>query len=79
MAHAQPRSMNADLGEGLTDGKYKKVVNNRGGRVESTTHTARKDLNDRYFGIHEQEYKAFQDGLVHGTPEFVPTPEADLL
>jgi hypothetical protein len=79
MAYPRTRSMNADLGEGLTDGKYKKVNPNRGGQVEGTTYRARKDLHDRYFGIHEAEDKVFQDGLEHGTPGYVPTPEADLL
>jgi len=78
MAYAQSRSMNADLGEGMTDGKYKKVNPNRG-NAEPTTYQARKHLIDRNFGIHEAPTKVHADGLEHATPGYVPTPEADLL
>lgn len=78
MAYPQTRSMNGDLSEGLTDGKYKKVVNNRA-EAEPTTQVARHDLNDRYFGIHEAPVKTFPDGLRHPTPGYVPTAEPDLL
>lgn len=75
---ANVRSMNADLQEGATDGKYKKVVNNRGGVVESTTHEARIDLCDTWYGIHEQPVKTNQSVQHKTTPNYVPTPPAHL-
>ena len=76
MATAQPRSANAELAEGMTDGKYKKVVRDRGGFVESTTHLAREDLADIWFGIHEAEGKVDPDAHYKQTPNFVATPQA---
>lgn len=75
MSYPRTRSMNGDLAEGLTDGKYKKVVNDRGGVVEGTTQNARHDLHDIYFGIHETPVKIAPDGLSHPTPNYVPTAE----
>lgn len=70
------RSMNADLHEGATDGKYKKVVQNRGGLVEGATWAERADLNDHWYGIHEKNPKTTGDGVVAPTPDFVPTSGA---
>jgi len=78
MAYPQTRSMNGDLSEGLTDGKYKKVINNRA-NAEPTTQAGRTDLFDRHFGIHEAPVKSHPDGLRHPTPGYVPTAEPDLL
>jgi hypothetical protein len=74
MAYANTGSMNAALSEGSTDGKYKKVVTDRGGVVEGTTYEERGDLNDNWFGIHEKKVKVAPDGLLHVTPDFVQTP-----
>lgn len=76
MAYAPSRSMNAELSEGMTDGSYKKVVQNRGGVVSPKTYEARGDLNDAYYGIHEKAAKVLPDGLVHSTPYYVATPPA---
>lgn len=73
MVYPVSRSMNADLSEGLTDGKYKKVVQNRGGTVEGGTAAARVELNDNWYGIHEILTKTSPDGLRHPTPNYVPT------
>ena len=70
------RSMNADLHEGATDGSYKKVVRDRGGVVEGLTWATRADLNDTWYGIHEERQKMAGDGISAPTPEFVPTPLA---
>jgi hypothetical protein len=75
MVYPLSRSMNADLHEGATDGKYKKVIQGRGGVVESTTYRDRSDLFDGYFGIHETDAKVSGDGVVAPTPNFVPTRE----
>jgi hypothetical protein len=75
MVYPLSRSMNADLHEGATDGKYKKVIQNRGGVVESTTYLERSDLFDAYFGIHEKAVKVSGDGVVAATPNYVPTHE----
>jgi hypothetical protein len=73
MAYPASRSMNAELSEGSTDGKYKKVVRDRGGVVEGGTLTERADLDDRYYGIHEKQVKVAPDGLLHATPDFART------
>lgn len=77
MAYAQSRSMNAELNEGLTDGKYKKVINNRGGVVEGTTQRARTDLLDVWHGIHEEPIKVRPDGVAARTPNYVATAPVD--
>lgn len=66
--------MNAALSEGTTDGKYKKVVNDRDGVVEKGTYESRSDLHDQWFGIHEQPVKVAPDGLLHATPNYVNNP-----
>ena len=78
MVYPISRSMNADLSEGLTDGKYKKVHSReRGGVVEATTQQARVDLDDVYYGIHEKQVKVAPDGLLHATPEYIATAVVD--
>jgi hypothetical protein len=76
MAYAQSRSMNSELNEGATDGKYKKIVVDRGGigATTSATTRARVDLNDVWFGRHEDEFKTRPDGQVVRTPNYVQTP-----
>jgi hypothetical protein len=68
--------MNAELNEGATDGKYKKVVRDRGGLgvAHSGTVTARLDLHDVWYGIHEDEIKIRPDGKPVHTPNYVSTP-----
>lgn len=53
MAYPKPRSMNSDLELGMVDGKYKQVVKDRGGVVETSTYESRECLNDTWYGIHE--------------------------
>ena len=67
--------MNAELAEGMSDGKYKKVVQDRA-NADPATYEARRDLNDTHFGIHEVNPKVLGDGTVHTTPSFVETPPA---
>lgn len=74
MAWAPRRSMTADLSEGATDGRYKKVVQNRGGQVEQTFVKSRQDLSDAWYGIHESVGKTRPDSQRVATPESVPTP-----
>jgi len=65
MVYPRPRSMNHDLEEGMSDGKYKKIVANRGGIVEKDLfYTSRHDLNDLWYGIHEDMVKILPDGTV---------------
>lgn len=78
MATAPSRSANAELSEGMTDGKYKKVVTDRGGFVEHTTYLERQDLHDVWYGIHEESDKVLPDALSQRTPNFVATPVAQL-
>lgn len=77
MAYPQLRSMNASLDEGATDGKYKKVINDRSG-AEPTTYAGRVLLDDANFGIHEAEDKVVPGGRgVRYTPGYVPTATPD--
>lgn len=62
--------MNAALAEGSSDGKYKKVINDRDGVVEDAFTKSRRDLNDNWFGIHEQQIKTLPDGSIRTTPNF---------
>jgi hypothetical protein len=65
MAYPALRSMNKDLEEGMSDGKYKKICPNRGGDVEKELlYSGRVDLSDTYFGIHEITAKSLPDGTV---------------
>lgn len=74
MSYAKTGSMNAALSEGATDGKYKKIVRDRGGVVETATWESRKHLWDGWFGFHEVNPKVAPDGLLHNTPEYEPNP-----
>lgn len=77
MAYPQMRSMNSALDEGATDGKYKKVVNNRD-CAEGTTFTGRELLDDANFGIHETPDKVVPGGRgTRNTPNYVYTREPD--
>jgi hypothetical protein len=65
MVYPASRSMNHDLEEGMSDGKYKKIVQNRGGIVEKQlAYDTREDLCDVYYGIHEDNEKHLPDGTV---------------
>lgn len=75
--YANTRSMNADLHEGTTDGKYKKVVRDRGGVVENLSNRERSDLYDIWYGIHETSQKTAGDGVSSPTPYYVPTRISD--
>ncbi len=70
------RSQNAELAEGMSDGKYKKVVTDRGGNIHPETTDDRRDLSDAHFGIHEARVKVLGDGTIHATPDYVATPPA---
>lgn len=74
MGYPQSRSMNDALSEGSTDGKYKKIVQNRDGQVDSATYENRADLNNQWFGLTEKKVKVTPDGLLHATPRYVPNP-----
>lgn len=72
------RRMNAELIEGATDGGYKKVVQNRGGVVESTTWESREPLDDVWHGIHERPLKQVPGRFTdERTPYYTPTREPD--
>jgi hypothetical protein len=79
MAYPATRSMNQDLKEGMTDGKYKKIVQNRGGIVEKDVfYMSREDLNDVFYGIHEDPVKSLQDGRTDRTENFVQNKPAQI-
>lgn len=77
MAYATPRSMNDELSNGMTDGKYKKVRQNWGNVQFDGTHANQADLDDVWYGIHEKQVKVAPDGLLHATPNYVATPPAN--
>lgn len=74
MAVNQSRSMNADLAEGASDSKYKKIEMDRGGNVGLETWEARRDLSQRDFGMQEAKEKVLGDGTIHVTPDYVAAP-----
>jgi len=65
--------MNAELNEGATDKKYKKVVEDRGGTVDPATYKNRVDLSDSWYGVHEMQPKIRPDGKIVATPNYIPT------
>ena len=73
MAYPPSRGMTNALSEGSTDGKYKKIVQNRD-LAEPATYENRADLNDQWYGIHEKKVKVAPDGLLHATPNFTGNP-----
>lgn len=78
MAYPAPRSLNRDLMEGMSDGKYQKVNQNVGGIVEKElAYGELEDLSDTYYGIHEAPVKRLPDGTVdHNSLNYVPTKPA---
>lgn len=81
MTYAHIRSMNRDLEEGMSDGKYKKVVQNRGGVVEGELRARTlRDLDDIWYGFHETPAKALPDSThTDQTHDFVATKKPELL
>lgn len=62
MATNDSRSMNHDLSEGMTDGKYKKIATNeRGGNVDPATAKARVHLYPAHYGFIEAPVKVRGD------------------
>jgi hypothetical protein len=53
MAYPGSRSVNDELEAGATDGKYRKVINDRGGVVEHIFTSDRECLTGAFYGIHE--------------------------
>lgn len=71
------RSLNAELAEGMSDARYRKIVTDRGGDVDPATWANRRDLDQVWYGgIHEVRTKVLGDGTEHVTPDFVATPVA---
>ena len=70
MAYPVARSCNRALNEGMTDGVYKKVVQDRGGKVDPLTYATRREFSDVWYGIHEIDPKMMPDGLMRNTPNF---------
>lgn len=74
MSYPPSRGMNNALSEGSTDGKYKKIIQNRDGVVDPATYENRAELNDNWYGIHEKKVKVTPDGLLHATPNYTVNP-----
>lgn len=72
MAVNQSRSMNAELAEGMSDGKYKKANTDRGGASSTGTLDTRRDLHPDTYDIVESPVKVLPDGTAHvKTPDYV--------
>lgn len=78
MAYPTLRSMNADLWEGATDGRYKKIVMDRGGVVDPLTHHMRDEMDDVWHGFHEKKVKDVPTIGDRVTPNYVAFPEPDM-
>jgi hypothetical protein len=80
MALPVTRSCLRDFDEGLTDGRYKKVVQNRGGVVENGAWESRQDLSVKLYGIVEAGRKVLPGtDLEVVTPNTVPTKNPEEL
>ncbi|WP_019629624.1 hypothetical protein [Actinomadura atramentaria] len=73
MAYPECRSMNADLWAGATDGRYKKVIRDRGGFPEPLTPVMRQDLYPTWYGIVEAPKKVGVCGKEFETPGYMPS------
>ena len=71
MALPVTRSCTRELDEGITDGTFKKVVQNRGGLVEQGAWHSRKQLSTKLYGIVEAPRKVLADS---GLKTLLPTP-----
>jgi hypothetical protein len=78
MAYAPHRSCNADLVEGMTDGRYKKIAMDQGGMINPTLYASRRDFNDIWYGFHEVELKMLGDGTMARTPNYRDNKEAQI-
>ena len=79
MGYYAELSCNDNLSEGMTDGKYKKVVaNRRSVEPGMDWFHNRECLNDIYYGIHETNPKVAPDGTIVSTPDYVATKEAQI-
>lgn len=74
MAYPRTRSCLSELDAGATDGKYKKVIADRGGDVERTFVQDRTDLVGGFYGIHEAPVMRRPDGHACVNPYAVSTP-----
>ena len=77
MAYPRTRSVSRELHAGMTDGKYRKVIADRGGEVEHTFLANREALTDAFYGIHEAPSMVLPDGRVCSNPYAVSTPTPD--
>lgn len=69
-----------EFDEGLTDGTFKKVVQNRGGLVEPGAWHSRAQLSVKLYGIVEKPRKVLPaSGLEVSTPYTMPTPDPEKL
>jgi hypothetical protein len=77
MGYAPMRSMTAEMETGAIEGRYKQVVKDRGGFVETGTYENRRDLHDIYYGVHECDEKELPTGGRARTQAYRATPPAD--
>lgn len=52
MAVNSSRSMNLELSNGMTEGKYRSIARGRGGQIDEATENARSDLHAEHHGTH---------------------------
>jgi hypothetical protein len=69
-------SVNDEMRLGMTEGRYKSVVQNRGGVVETLTYDSRRDLSVSLYGIVELADKELPCGMgTYRSPYAVVTPD----
>lgn len=74
MSYPKTRSCLRELDAGATDGKYRKVIADRGGDVERSFVANRMDLVGGFYGIHEAPVMTRPDGHRCTNPYAVSTP-----
>ncbi len=72
MAVNTSQSQNACLAEGMSDGKYKKIVQDRGGVIDPVNPAEKADLSTGLYVVQEAPSKLLPDGTRHTTPDYRP-------
>ena len=78
MAYPQHRSCVQDLHAGMTDGAYKRAAPNRGGVVEDTTYSVRRQMAGIWHGFNDTDMKVLPDGRVDHPPYYANVASDDM-
>lgn len=70
------RNLNSELYEGMSDGAWKKIAQDRSRTPnDQATWMQRRNLYPSHFGFREAKSKVLGDGTVHTTPDYVDNPD----